>query len=511
MFAKPRSVWTWHTVFYGVIILILSYFTYVYNYTYPPALFWDENYFLSSAQKYLTGTFFMEPHPPLAKLFIALGEHIVNANPDDWAFIGTDYAQTLSPGFSFAGYRLFPVLFAWGGALVFFGILLLLTRKALLAALFSFLYVFDNALIVHFRGAMLDSTMVFFVLLTILAFLLLLEYSPLPSPSPKGVVPHRGEGKRFKWAAIFFGLALAATAATKVLGLIVLLLVPVLLWSLRANRPHLWTFLRYGGISSLLLYCAIWQIHFSLATKINPELPDAGYYQASESYKRILTEGGQNSILSFPVMLRDSWNFLSHYEAGVPVLDLCKPDENGSPWFMWPVGARSINYRWETPDGDAYQYLYLQANPVVWGLGFLGVLASIGFLLSTFLLNVRLKYRFELTVFLGMYLAYMFVMSQVSRVMYLYHYFIPLILSFILLAIVLMQIKHIGILSLTDHRKKGVAMVMGILIFLAFQAYRPFTYYEPIGDRAVSNRSLLQLWDLRCINCSRDNPLVRPR
>lgn len=452
----------------------------------------------------------MEPHPPLAKLLIALGEKIVDANPDDWAFIGTDYARNLSPGFSFAGYRLFPVLFAWGGALIFFGILLLLTRKALLAALLSFPYVFDNALIVHFRGAMLDSTMVFFVLLTILAFLLLLEFTPPLHPPPKGGVPLQ-EKKKFKWASVLFGLALAATAATKVLGLIVLLLVPILLWTLRSDHPRLWTFLRYSGISFLLLYGAVWQIHFSLATKINPDLPDAGYYQASQSYKRILTEGKQNSLLSFPVMLRDSWNFLSHYEAGVPTLDLCKPDENGSPWFMWPVGARSINYRWETPDSEAYQYLYLQANPIVWGLGLLGVIASISFLLASLCLNLRLKYRFELSVFLGMYLAYMFVMAQLSRVMYLYHYFIPLILSFVLFAIVLMQIKHIGYVSLTDNRKKGIAMVMGILIFLAFQAYRPFTYYEPIPDQAVQNRSLLRLWDLRCVNCSRSNSIVRPR
>jgi dolichyl-phosphate-mannose--protein O-mannosyl transferase len=48
--------------------------TYFHNYSYPPSLFWDENYHIASAEKYIQGVFFMEPHPPLGKLLIAAGE-----------------------------------------------------------------------------------------------------------------------------------------------------------------------------------------------------------------------------------------------------------------------------------------------------------------------------------------------------------------------------------------------------------------------------------------------------
>jgi dolichyl-phosphate-mannose--protein O-mannosyl transferase len=178
---------------------------------------------------------------------------------------------------------------------------------------------------------------------------------------------------------------------------------------------------------------------------------------------------------------------------------------------MWPVGARSINYRWETPDGTAYQYLYLQANPVVWGLGLLGVIASISFLLSSFCLHLRLKHRPELITFLGMYLAYMFVVSQFGRVMYLYHYFIPLVFSFLLFAIVLMECRRFGRWKIAEWGRTLLALACSIFIFLAFEAYRPFTYYEPLQDSQVQHRSLLQLWDLKCVNCSRNNPIVRPR
>ncbi len=82
-------------------LLILSYFTYVHGYWYPSELFWDENYHIASAQKYLNGVFFMEPHPPLGKLMIAAGEWLINANPIDNQFIGTDYATNIPNGFSF--------------------------------------------------------------------------------------------------------------------------------------------------------------------------------------------------------------------------------------------------------------------------------------------------------------------------------------------------------------------------------------------------------------------------
>src|SRR3990167_10297179 len=99
-------------IFFSIIVLLISYFTYFRNYQYPSNLFWDENYHIASAQKYLNGVFFMEPHPPLGKLFIALGEKILNRNELDNQFITTDYAQNPPAGFSFTSYRLLPVLFA---------------------------------------------------------------------------------------------------------------------------------------------------------------------------------------------------------------------------------------------------------------------------------------------------------------------------------------------------------------------------------------------------------------
>lgn len=479
-------------------LLLLSYFTYVHNFWNPPALFWDENYHIASAQKYQNGTFFMEPHPPLGKLMIAAGEVLLNRNPEDNQFIGTDYATNPPAGFSFAGYRFFPVMLAWFTVPVVFAIFMLVTRrKHLWALLLSFLYVFDNAYIVHSRSAMLESTMLFFSALTVLAFLLLLEW--------------KNDPKRLRNVSILLGASFAAALATKAFALLFVLLVPFALIALWPNvRTFAKHFLLPAVIAFAVVYCGIWQIHFSRGTTIVPTLPDAGYYQASEEYKTILANGKTSSPFAFPYMLRDSLAFVGHYQAGVPKLDLAKADENGSPWFLWPLGGRTISYRWETPDGSAYRYLYLQSNPVVWGLGFLGVLLTFALLTASVLApgNVVLQNRFRMFVLFTLYCGFMAAVSRIDRVMYLYHYFLPLFFSFILFGYAFVEIQNIAKFKLTDDRKTTILLTLGVLIFGAFQFFRPLSYYEAISDEAFVRRAWLQIWELKCVHCTADSPFV---
>lgn len=481
-----------------IFLLFLSFFTYVYGYWQPNALFWDENYHIASAQKYLNGTFFMEPHPPLGKLLIAAGEALIDANPVDNQFIDTDYAKNPPEGFSFAGYRLFPTLLAWLTVPLLFLSLFLLTRKVLWSVLLTFPYVFDNALIVHSRSAMLDSTMVFFAIVTVLAFLLLREW--------------KDDRKKFTYASVLFGAAFGLLLVTKAFGLLLVLLIPFLAWEIRA-RPR--QILRFGWIATiafLIPFVAVWQIHFTIAHTVNPKLPDNGYYQASQWYQDILQRGKTSSLFAFPIMIRDSMNFVGHYQKGVPRLNLAKPDENGGPWYLWPVGARTINYRWETPDGRGYGYLYLQSNPIVWLLTFFGFLTAIALLLSSVILPLKqpLRHRFLLLTFSTLYVCFFIAVSQIPRVLYLYHYFLPLILGFLLLAVVFVELSHIGQWELTEDRKTSLLLGMGVLIFLSFQFYRPLTYNEPISDRAFERRELLRVWELKCVRCAVDSPLVIP-
>jgi dolichyl-phosphate-mannose-protein mannosyltransferase len=466
----------------------------MYNYASPAALFWDENYHIASAQKYLHQVHFMEPHPPLGKLMIALGEKILSPNEKTDQFLDTDYGREIPRGYSFAGYRLLPTLFAWLSAPLLFLIFFAILKNNIVSLLLSFLYIFDNALIVHQRSAMLESTLHFFMLCMILCWLYIIQEKP--------------GSKRYIWHLIGCGASFGAVLTTKANGLILILLWPAVLFTLWPNWKQALKSSVYFGISTLVVFCGVWYTHFALATEVRSALPDKGYYKASPAYQTYLNEKTTKNIFHFPVMLADSLAFLPHYAAGVPSLNLCKPDENGSPWFYWPVGGRSINYRWETM-GTAYKYLYLQSNPAVWFLGLIAVITSIGLLLSACFLPLKkqLKHPVLLLTFTGIYVSYMLTMARIDRVMYLYHYFIPLLCSFILLALVLDEIQIFWRWQLAAAHKTIMALCCSIAIFSSYQYYRPLSYYEPITDAAVNAKALLPVWDLRCARCAQDRYL----
>jgi dolichyl-phosphate-mannose-protein mannosyltransferase len=241
-------------------------------------------------------------------------------------------------------------------------------------------------------------------------------------------------------------------------------------------------------------------------------LPDGGTYQASQQYKQILEEGRQSSPAAFPIMLRDSLGFLSHYSKGVPALNMCKSDENGSPFYLWPFGARTISYRWETPGNGSYRYLYLVPNPVGWALGLVGVILAVSFLLASVLMPLKNQLRrpYLLLVFLGMYISYMLAVSQLDRVMYLYHYFIPLLFSYILFVLSVEEIRTIGPWKLTEERRLGVLICLGLAVFVAFQWMRPLTYYGLLTNEQFAHRDLLNVWEMRCVQCERKNMLANP-
>jgi dolichyl-phosphate-mannose-protein mannosyltransferase len=488
----------WHVWFFLLFVLILSYLTYFHRYWEPHYVFWDENYHIASAQKYLHGVYFMEQHPPLGKLLIAAGEKIFHPNPQSDQFLNTDYGTNFPPGFSFVGYRFFSALLSWWTAPLFFFVFLLLTRNPLISSLLSFPYIFDNALIVHSRGAMLEGPLSFFAMLMILMFFLLLEY--------------RDRGKIFYWLSVAFGASFALVATTKVLGLFLILLIPALVWKLLPQWGRIGKCALSFLAGFILVYCSVWYIHFALGRTINTALPNNGYYQASDAYKSYLKKGTVGSLLSFPVELADSLKYVTFYNAGAPRLDLCKEDENGSPFYFWPLGARSINYRWETPDSKSYLYLYLVANPAVWWSALLGLLLGAAFLVTPYLLPIRqpLRQKYLLTVFLGLYASYMIAISQINRVLYLYHYFLPLLVSFIVLGIVICEIQYIGRWLVTETARTIICIILAGLVFVTHQYYRPLTYYEPMTDAQVQHRAFFPLWELHCVNCEHPSTLVVP-
>ncbi|MCK6463003.1 MAG: phospholipid carrier-dependent glycosyltransferase [Candidatus Pacebacteria bacterium] len=500
-FSKKRNL----VVFYAVAVLIASYFTYFKNYDYPPAVFWDENYHIASAQKYLEGVIFMEPHPPLGKMFIALGEYMMKPNrfinqDELHKFTQTDYIKDFPAGYSFAGVRLFSTLFAWFSAVLFFLIFYLVSKNAHLSALFSSLYVFDNALIIHSRAAMLEGSHLFFILLAALYFVYLL-----------------GRKTPLKLSNYFlFGFLVGIPIMIKATGGILLLLLPFLLacenWEkIRASRHQGPTLMRASRsvldglkitllksvvfvFGAVIVFFAVWQIHFSLGKKIEGDKS----YRASEEYKAIIAEGKTTEFKNFPAMVKDNLAYMANYNKGVPVLDVCKPDENGSHPMTWPLGDKSINYRWER-SGDGVRYMYLQSNPATWLLGLSGIVISLVLIVAVFLFRLPIKDKklfYLISAFAAMYVSYMAVMLRIERVMYLYHYFIPLVFSFILAFLVFNYIFAEKLAAKPKIIYKIILLAV-VAIIISYSFFSPLTYYQPLTTEQFKQRVWFDFWKLK--------------
>ncbi len=152
----------------AALVLALSTMNFLVGIGQPSRLIWDEKYYLTAAQRYEDGTAQFASHPPLGLMLIAAGDALLHPNrgTDTHAIgLGKQVSdERLPQHYSFTGVRLMSGVFAVIGALLFFLVILTLTRSVFSATLLSNLYVFQNAFIVHFRAAHLDAFQLAFAL-----------------------------------------------------------------------------------------------------------------------------------------------------------------------------------------------------------------------------------------------------------------------------------------------------------------------------------------------------------
>ena len=468
--------------------------TYVLNFSYPAVPFWDERYYIVTAQKYLHGVYFIDLHPPLGKLLVALGERLFGQNAATTQFLDvTYYATDIPVGFSFVGFRVFPVLLASLTAPLLFTLFLTITRARTIAMLLSGLYLFDNALIVHQRGAMLEGPLLFFTVALLLAFVWLLG-----TPA--------AARRRFRVLALVIGVALGCALATTSIAVVLVLLPVVAVWRLRVDRRRALECALVVGLASAVVVVAVWEMHFALARHLNPALQEKGYYQTPSPAARAFLESRHRvPIVAFPAMLAEAIRYARWYDAARPAIDFCKTDEKASPFWMWPIGARAVAYWWDTADeGASFRYLYLQVNPVIWWTALAGVVAAVSLLIGSAIAPPArpLKHRFLLTTFTALYFAYFVPFRWIHGVMFLYHYFIPLLISFVLVALAVDELTHIGGRAVTLAHKRAALTIWLAAAVASFWFYKPLTYYErPLTPQQLNRRAIVALWDLRCITC----------
>lgn len=169
----------------------------------PTSVVFDEVHFGGFARKYILGQFFMDVHPPLAKMMFAVAGYLGGYNGEfEFKTIGLDYLASNVP---YVTMRMLPAALGVCTVLLSYGTLRASGCRSLTALFGASLMTIDNALTTQSRFILLDSPVVFFISLTAYGFVRFMNETPL-------------QRQWFKYLFLT-GLGLGATVSAKWVGL----------------------------------------------------------------------------------------------------------------------------------------------------------------------------------------------------------------------------------------------------------------------------------------------------
>ncbi|KAH6887920.1 family 39 glycosyltransferase [Thelonectria olida] len=233
----------------------------------PTSVVFDEVHFGGFASKYIKGKFFMDVHPPLAKMLIALVGWLAGFNGNfDFKEIGKDY---LEPGVPYVSMRLFPAICGVLVAPCMFFTLKAVGCRTMTAAMGAGLIIFENGLLTQARLILLDSPLVVATAFTALAFSCFTNQHELG--------PEKAFSLTWWFWLILTGLGLGVTFSIKWVGLFTIAWVGALtlvqLWVLLGDSKNvsmrLW-FKHFCARAFALIvipatfYMAMFAIHFAI-------------------------------------------------------------------------------------------------------------------------------------------------------------------------------------------------------------------------------------------------------
>ncbi|KAF3941324.1 hypothetical protein ABW19_dt0202775 [Dactylella cylindrospora] len=204
IFDLPSSDWS---ILIGLTVLAV--FVRLFRIHQPSSVVFDEVHFGGFATKYIKGKFFMDVHPPLAKLLITLAGFLAGFDGSfDFKEIGKDY---LEPGVPYVAMRLLPAVLG-----IFVVPTAFLTLKAsgcstFAATLGAGFITFENGLVTQSRLILLDSPLVCFTALTALGWTSFMNQHALG--------PKAWFGPNWWFWLTISGLGLGATLSVKWVGL----------------------------------------------------------------------------------------------------------------------------------------------------------------------------------------------------------------------------------------------------------------------------------------------------
>ena len=252
------------------IVTLLAALVRFYHIERPSSVVFDEVHFGGYAAKYLRREFFMDVHPPLAKLMITLAAWLHGFHGDfDFGEIGTEYLTT--KGKEAVPYVAMRSVGAWFGTctvpLAYLTLRGLRMRPAS-ALLGALLVLFDNALTTQSRLILLDAPLVFFVAAALCAWVYFAQ------------LDQRAPFSRAWWILLSLtGVSLGLVLSCKWVGLFTVAsvgaAVVVQLWYHLGNlRVPLPTLVRHFCaravcliVLPLVVYLSIFAVHFAILVR----------------------------------------------------------------------------------------------------------------------------------------------------------------------------------------------------------------------------------------------------
>ncbi|CAG8634673.1 1758_t:CDS:10 [Dentiscutata erythropus] len=159
-------------------LTIIAFFVRLFHIEHPNSVVFDEVHFGGFASKYIKGTFFMDVHPPLAKLLITFAGVLGGFDGNfDFKEIGMDYIEPKVP------YVIMRLLSGILGVLVIpiaYLTIKLSGFSTIAAFLVANLILFENGLITQSRLILLDSPLIAFTAFTVLMWVKFLNQEKRP-------------------------------------------------------------------------------------------------------------------------------------------------------------------------------------------------------------------------------------------------------------------------------------------------------------------------------------------
>ncbi|KAI6777974.1 Dolichyl-phosphate-mannose--protein mannosyltransferase-like protein [Emericellopsis cladophorae] len=263
----------------------------VYKIYQPSSVVFDEVHFGGFATKYIKGKFFMDVHPPLAKMLIALTGWLAGFDGSfDFKEIGKDYIE---PNVPYVAMRMFPAICGVALAPCMYLTLKTLGCRSMTALLGTGLIIFENGLLTQARLILLDSPLVAATAYTALSF------NAFTNQHEQG--PSKAFGISWWFWLLNTGLGLGITVSIKWVGLFTIAWVGVLtmvqLWVLLGDSKNvpirLWCKHFMARVFALIVvpvtfYLAMFAIHFTAL--VNPGEGDgfmSSEFQATLNTKRM--------------------------------------------------------------------------------------------------------------------------------------------------------------------------------------------------------------------------------